>query len=144
MSGGSVADSLERIVASGIALTTLAIAAAPPGSELTFPQWRVMVILAVAGRPMRMSQVARGIGVTLPAMSRQLRRMERRGLVAVSPDPVDRRASAVRLTDAGELVRAAIVASRLAMIAALTASLESEPGLQDALRRAADAMEQQA
>lgn len=144
MSDRSVAESLERIVAAGIALTTVAIAAARPGSELTFPQWRVIVILAAAGTPIRMSQVARGIGVTLPAMTRQLRRMERRGLVTVAPDPTDRRATLVGLTEAGEEVRAAITGWRQARISALTGSLEGEPSLRDALDRAATALEQPA
>jgi DNA-binding MarR family transcriptional regulator len=144
MKDRSVAESLDRIVAAGIALTTVAIAGARPGPELTFPQWRVIVILAAAGEPLRMSQVARGIGVTLPAMTRQLRRMERRGLVGVAPDPSDRRAIVVRLTEAGEEVRAAIIGSRLAQISARTGPLEAEPSLREALDRAATALEQPA
>ena len=89
----AVAESLERIIFAGVALTTVAFSNSQPEVELTFPQWRVLVILGAAPEGLRIAEVARLLGVTLPATSRQLRRLERRGLVAVRPDASDRRAS---------------------------------------------------
>ncbi len=56
------------------------------------------------------------IGATGSATSRLLGRMERRGLVVSEPDEQDRRATIVRLSDAGERLRAGIVQDRRDLI----------------------------
>ncbi len=135
----TVAESLERIIFAGVALTTVAIGAARPDFELTFPQWRVLVVLGESDTGMRIGEVARRVGVTLPATSRQVHRLERRGLIEVSPDDRDRRASRARLTVAGRQVQAAIIDDRRARIAEIAAPFESEPELRDRLIRIAEA-----
>lgn len=141
MPEASVADSLERIVFAGVALTTRALAEAMPSVELTFPQWRVLVVLG--GRPagVTISEVAASIGVTPPATSRQLRRLERRGLVTVSPDERDRRAARVRLTAEGTATRDAIVAYRRRRIDESLASIELDPEAAAHVARLADAFD---
>ncbi|MFE6101825.1 MarR family winged helix-turn-helix transcriptional regulator [Streptomyces laurentii] len=52
--------------------------------------------------PQRATDLAAYIGVGKATMSRQLRALEDLGLVARDPDPVDGRASLVRLTDEGQ------------------------------------------
>ena len=64
------------LVIAGVALTSVAISGARPGFDLTFPQWRVLVVLGEATDGARIGTVARRVGVTLPATSRQLRRLE--------------------------------------------------------------------
>ncbi|MEW5989991.1 MAG: MarR family transcriptional regulator [Chloroflexota bacterium] len=122
-------------------MTTVAIASARPGFDLTFPQWRVIVILGDALEGARISDVARQVGVTLPATSRQLRRLERRGLVTVSRDERDRRAAIARLTGEGERARASIIADRRASIVALATPLESDPATRHELARVAAALD---
>lgn len=141
MTDPAAADSLERIIFAGVAMTTVAIASARPGFDLTFPQWRVVVILGAAPEGVRMSDVARQVGVTLPATSRQLRRLERRGLVAVTRDERDRRTAIARLTAEGERARASIIAHRKALIVALATPLESDPATRHELASAADALD---
>jgi DNA-binding MarR family transcriptional regulator len=52
----------------------------------------------------------------LPATGRLLRRLERRGLLALETDPDDRRATRARLTEAGQATRDAILAYRRRML----------------------------
>lgn len=141
MGDPSVAESLERIIFAGVALTTVAISAARPGIDLTFPQWRVVVILGDRRQGARISEVAQRVGVTIPATSRQLRRLERRGLVTVSPDERDRRAAVARLTPDGQAARDAIVAYRKARIMELAAPFDADGRLAHELSLIADAFE---
>jgi DNA-binding MarR family transcriptional regulator len=111
MSDTPVVDAIEAIIVAGVAMTNRALSQAREGHELTFPQWRVLVILVdPAGLPV--NEIARLIGVTLPATGRQLRRLEQRGLVRLVPDGNDRRVTRAILTDAGHAVRAAIISDR--------------------------------
>ncbi len=117
---------LERIVIGSVGLTTRAVAEAAPGVDLTLPQWRALVILGEQADGERISTVAARVGVTLPATGRLLRRLERRGLVALATDETDRRATRAQLTADGSRVRTAILDFRrtvLDEIAADTAAL---------------------
>ena len=135
-----VAESLERIIFAGVAMTTVAIASARPGIDLTFPQWRVVVVLGSKPDGVRISEVAQQVGVTLPATSRQLRRLERRGLVTVAPDERDRRAAIARLTDEGWSARDAVIAHRKAQLIKLAEPFETSPVTRRELARVADAV----
>ena len=133
-----VADSLERIIFAGVAMTTVALASVRPGFDLTFPQWRVVVILGEEPDGLRLSAVAQRIGVTLPATSRQLKRLERRGLVTVTPDDRDRRAARARLTEEGWQARRAVVDHRRARLEELARPFESRTATRRELARVAE------
>ncbi len=107
----AVAD-LERIVIGAVGITTRALEQAAPGVDLTFSQWRALLILGERPDGIRVGEVAARVGVTLPATSRLLRRLERRDLVALAPDDTDRRATRARLTARGGDVRDAIIEFR--------------------------------
>ena len=124
----ALAADLERIVMGSVSLTTLALEEAGAGFELTFPQWRALLVVGEGEDGARIGEVAARVGVTLPATGRLLRRLERRGLTALAVDAQDRRATRVRLTDRGSAVRAAILAYRRAAIMDLARVLP-EPGL---------------
>ena len=106
------ADDLERFAVGAVGLTTRALAQADAGFELTFPQWRAILVLGEDPDGARIGEVATRVGVTLPATSRLLRRLERRGMTTRSVDEQDRRATRARLTERGSKVRAAILAYR--------------------------------
>lgn len=112
MDATDLAALLERIVAGAVGVTTQALSEATPGYELTFPQWRAISILGEAPDGARVGGLAARVGVTLPATGRLLRRLEQRGLVGLSPDDVDRRATRARLTPAGRDVRESILRYR--------------------------------
>lgn len=108
----ALAADLERIAVGAVGLTTLALERASPGVDLTFPQWRAILVLGESEDGARISDVAARVGVTLPATGRLLRRLERRGLVMLARDPSDRRATRARLTGHGRDVRTAILEHR--------------------------------
>ena len=112
----ALADDLERIAVGAVGLTTRALGTADTGFELTFPQWRALLVLGEEPDGARIGEVAARVGVTLPATSRLLRRLERRGLTALSVDELDRRATRARLTDRGRTVRQTILAHRRAVL----------------------------
>jgi DNA-binding MarR family transcriptional regulator len=142
LTAGRIVDAVERLVFAGVALTTRSLADARAELDLTLAQWRVLVVLGETDDGATISKVAGRIGVTLPATSRQLRRLERRGLVDVSPDQRDRRATRVRLTPLGRSARDDVVAARRARIAQVVRSLDLDPAVTIQLMRIADALQQ--
>ena len=112
MSDPSFLDSLESIIVAGVALTTEALADAAHDTELTLPMWRVLVVLGSSEDGATVSEVARRIRVTVPATSRQLQRLAKRGLVSLMVDDQDRRAMRARLTPAGSEFREQVMGSR--------------------------------
>lgn len=128
--GDALASSMERFAVAAVALTARALAEADGGADLTFPQWRAVVVLGERADGARIGEVAARVGVTIPATSRLLRRLERRGLVALGVDEQDRRATRARLTDRGVAVRAAILRHRQAVLREVVASL-SDPARLD-------------
>ncbi len=138
----TLATLLERIVLAGVGLTTRALAEAAPGTDLTFPQWRVIVVLGEHANGATVSAVAARIGVTVPATSRQLQRLARRGLVEIRPDEQDRRAVRARLTGNGRATRRAIFAYRRRRIAATTEEMELSSTSLEKLAAIADAFDE--
>jgi DNA-binding MarR family transcriptional regulator len=120
---------LERLVFGAIGMTALALASAGDGAgaELTLSQWRVLVIAGEEREGKRVGEIAARIGVSLPAASRQCRRLERRGLVIAERDETDRRATVIRLSPAGLTVREDIIATRHRLIEELLDSLPRPP-----------------
>lgn len=119
----ALADDLERIAVGAVGLTTRALALADTGFELTFPQWRALLVLGEELDGARIGEVAARVGGTLPATGRLLRRLERRGLTSLSVDELDRRATRARLTERGRTVRETILAHRRAALREIAAGL---------------------
>jgi len=119
----ALAAELERIAVGAVGLTTRALAQADTGFELTFPQWRAILVLGETEDGARIGEVAARVGVTLPATSRLLRRLARRGLTALAVDEQDRRATRGRLTDHGRAVREAILTHRRTTIREIAGTL---------------------
>jgi DNA-binding MarR family transcriptional regulator len=108
----SLTDLLERLVLAGVAITTRALTEATPDLDLTFPQWRVLLVVGERPEGATVSEVSTRVGVTVPATSRQLRRLARRGLLEIARDERDRRAARARLTERGTTARDAILQYR--------------------------------
>jgi len=137
-----VARAIDRIVVAGVALTARALSQATSESDLSLPQWRVLVVLGEATEPLRLSDIAAHVGVTLPATSRQLRRLERRGLIEIRPHEHDRRAVSVVLTPAGQRLREMIVRNRLKAIRDATREVTVDREGAKQLSRLAAALDQ--
>ncbi len=129
MDANGLADRLERMTVGAVGLTTRALAHAAPSVELTFPQWRALLILGEDPNGARVGEVAARVGVTLPATSRLLRRLERRGLVVLATDDADRRARRARLSEAGASVRGEILAYRRTALREIAAGLPTGDGI---------------
>ena len=128
-SANAIAVDLERIVVGSVGLTARALAQADTGFELTFSQWRALLVLGEGEDGARIGEVAARVGGTLPATSRLLRRLARRGLTALAPDELDRRATRARLTDRGRAVREAILDHRRMALREVAATLSASDGL---------------
>jgi DNA-binding MarR family transcriptional regulator len=119
---------LEQIAVGAVGLTTRALAEAAPGVELTLSQWRALFIVGESADGARVGQVAVRVGVTVPATGRLLRRLERRGLVALATDERDHRATRVRLTPRGAEVRASIIEFRWTALEAVASTIDGADG----------------
>lgn len=133
-------DAIDAIIVAGVAMTAAALSRAAAGEELTFPQWRVLVVLSEpAGLPV--TEVSRRIGVTLPATGRQLRRLEERGLLTLELDERDRRVTRAQLTSAGVAVRDTIVGERRDRIRRVLEDLDLGPSIGRGVARIAAALD---
>ncbi len=119
----ALADDLERIAIGAVGLTTRAFTLAARELDLTFPQWRALLVTGEDPSGMRISAVATRLGVTVPTTSRLVRRLERRGLFSLTVDEQDRRATRVALTARGLAARTAILANRRAALRDIAADL---------------------
>jgi DNA-binding MarR family transcriptional regulator len=118
-----VIHALEAIVMAGVAITAEVLARSE-GTDLTLPMWRVLVVLGADRDGATVTEVARRIRVTIPATSRQLRRLAGRGLVSLGVDERDRRAVRARLTDAGISFREDVMRRRRVAIEQALGALE--------------------
>jgi DNA-binding MarR family transcriptional regulator len=93
--------------------------------------------------PVRMSDLATTACLDQSTVSRHLRQLEDQGLVTRSPDPDDRRATLLELSDSGRDVLERAVAARSQLIAEATAewSLEDREHLTRLLTRLAHDLE---
>ena len=66
-----------------------------------FEYFVLAMLSETPGRMLRMTDLAASTNSTLPRLSHVVARLERRGLVARTPCPQDRRATNAELTDAG-------------------------------------------
>lgn len=110
------AIAIELVARAMVGITARALAEAVPGLELSLLQWRALLIIGDDPAGARIGWVGDGVGVPLPAASRLVRRLERRGLVDVGRDPDDGRASRVRLTHVGSNTRSFVLARRRHLI----------------------------
>ncbi len=134
-------DALEALAFGLVAVTSRAIheTATPP--ELTFQQWRVLVVLGGTESGMRVSELAARITASGPSSSRIVRRLARRGLVESTIDPSDRRAVLLRLTHAGSTLRERIIERRRSLIRDTIARQQLSPTATSQLIRLAGLLE---
>ncbi len=112
---------LERIVYGAVAITTLALSEV--ALEITFPQWRVIVVVGESEDGAAVSEIASRIGSAVSPASKLVTRLERRGLLATAKDPADRRVTRVRLTPAGRDLRCRVFDRRREYLRSIAASV---------------------
>ena len=109
-----VVDAVERIILGGVAITARALVGEV--EDLTFAQWRVLMIVGEQEATAHVKGVGQRVGVSAPSASRLLRRLEDRGLIELQRDAIDRRFMRVRLTDAGQDARSQVIERRRLLI----------------------------
>jgi DNA-binding MarR family transcriptional regulator len=94
--------------------------------DLSHGEWGMLAHLSLSGPPYRSSpgQLAEKEGLSSGAMTNRLDQLEKAGLVRRLPDPDDRRALQVELTDKGRELWMKAVDTQAAREAALTATLD--------------------
>ena len=118
--GPSAAGALQAVAFGVVAITTRALQTV--GLELTFVQWRVLVIVGATDEGLTVSEIAARMGSELSPTSRLVARMARRGFVTLVKEDVDRRVTRVTLSSEGRAVRQSVMERRLAMLVAVLAA----------------------
>ena len=110
-------------------------------------EWQVVRALSLAGKPYRLSpgQLAERSKLSSGAMTNRLDRLEEAGLVNRLPDPEDRRALKIELTDNGRRLWERFLAAQGAKESRVAATLDAgeQQRLNDLLRRLALAFERE-
>ena len=122
-----------------VAVTERAIASA--GADLTFVQWRVLLIVGEHAGGATVGEIASRIGANESPASRLVSRLKRRGVVSTERDATDGRVTRVRLTEAGEAMRTQVLDHRrrdLAAVAAARPMTPAEVGMVARLARSFD------
>lgn len=76
----------------------------PVLEKLPFTTLSVLDTLAFGGGPMRLTELARTEQISQPGITQLVTRLERDGLVERRPDPSDKRAVLVHITEAGRRI----------------------------------------
>ena len=132
-------DPLERLVVSSVAMTERAIAAA--GTNLTFVQWRVLLIVGEHPEGATVGEIAARIGARGSPASRLIARLKERGVVAAERDATDRRVSHIRLTERGRDLRRLVLEHRRRDLESVASTLALTPADEVTIRLLARALE---
>jgi DNA-binding MarR family transcriptional regulator len=95
-------------------------------SGLTFTQMKVLMTLSGVEDAPTLKPIAEGLGLSLPSASRAVDGLVKRGLVARTEHPDDRRQRLLALTAAGRELADKVVAARLEGLGQFAASLTDE------------------
>lgn len=90
---------------------------------VSWARTRVLREIATRG-PLRSTDLAAGFGLAARTVTEAIDGLERDGLARRDPDPTDRRAKRISLTDAGEAAAAASEASRIRYVEAVFGVLD--------------------
>ena len=111
---------LEAVAFGSVAVTTRAIAAA--GLDLTFAQWRVLVVVGERPNGATVTEIAARLGAEISPVSRLVSRLARRGVVKARKDDQDRRVTRVTVTEEGRELRETVIARRRELLADVLAA----------------------
>jgi DNA-binding MarR family transcriptional regulator len=111
---------LEAVAFGSVAVTTRAIAAA--GLDLTFAQWRVLVVVGERPNGATVTEIAARLGAEISPVSRLVSRLARRGVVKARKDDQDRRVTRVTVTDEGREIRETVITRRRELLADVLAA----------------------
>ena len=109
-------DVTDAVVGASRALVGIAVRSlAATTDDVTMVQFRALVLLTYQGKE-RVADLADNLGVNSSTVTRLIARLVGKGLVDRLPDPSDRRATLLAITDDGRAVVASVRAQRRAEI----------------------------
>ncbi|MGY5012520.1 MarR family winged helix-turn-helix transcriptional regulator [Streptomyces sp. 900105755] len=112
------------------------------GAPLTAPELDMLIPLRHATEPFIARSLAERLGLSRAGVSKTLGRLEQRGFVARTPNPADRRAALVTITEAGAKAVDELFPRQLSVEIGLLHGLgEDREWVTEALRRLVAAME---
>jgi len=112
------------------------------GAPLTAPEVDMLIPLRHATEPVIARSLAERLGLSRAGVSKTLGKLERRGFIARTPNPADRRAALVTITAAGAQAVDELFPRQLAAEVELLAGLgEDRQWVLKALARLVEAME---
>jgi DNA-binding MarR family transcriptional regulator len=135
----SLVSALERLVVGSVAITARAIATAD--AELSFVQWRVLLVVGERDDGASVGEIANRIGAHASPTSRVVSRLKHRGLVRTEKDAADGRVVRVMLTDAGQELRLRVTQQRRRDLAYCLEVLSPTPTEARAVARLATSFE---
>lgn len=130
---------LHRLVVGSVAITERAIAAA--GADLTFVQWRVLLIVGERDEGVSVGEIASRIGANASPASRLISRLKRRGVVVTEKNDVDGRVTRVRLTEAGMTLRSRVLDHRRVDLASVASAVSLTRTQVEAIDQIAQALD---
>ncbi|MCQ8769685.1 MarR family transcriptional regulator [Streptomyces telluris] len=111
------------------------------GAPLTLQELDFLVPLRYEEEPVIARRLAEDLGLTQAAVSKALAKLERRGLIERAPNPADRRASLVTITEEGKRLMDSLFPRRLTVEAEMFHALGgARAEVLEALERLAEVM----
>jgi DNA-binding MarR family transcriptional regulator len=135
----NLVGALERLVVGSVAITARAVAAAD--AELTFMQWRVLLVVGEHDEGRAVGEIATRMGAHASPASRVVSRLKRRGLVWTDKGDLDKRVVCVRLTEAGRDLRTRVLERRGRDLAEVIGAMSMTPTEAGAIAKLAQSFE---
>lgn len=121
---GLDATTSEVLTASRALLGVVARSVAPVLDQVTVPQFRVLVILSTADRPVRSGDLAAALSVHPSTFTRTADRLVTGGWVTRMENPDNRRETFIQLTDAGHALVDQVTEQRRREIRSILARMD--------------------
>jgi DNA-binding MarR family transcriptional regulator len=122
----SVAQSLGLVMKHLLRSTSREFFAGLEDAGISFTQVRCLGLLSDAGAPLPLTAVSEQIGLSLPAVSRAVDGLVKRGELKRAEDPADRRSKLVSVTARGRATYERLIAVRIAGLERFVDTLESD------------------
>jgi DNA-binding MarR family transcriptional regulator len=132
-------DLLDRLVVGSVAVTARAIT--ETGVDLTFAQWRALLVVGEDADGMTVHEIAARLNSRPSPTSRLVSRLKRRALVASTKDDRDGRVTRVRLTPAGLDLRERILEERRRNLSMVLERARLGPGHEEAIEGLTQSLE---
>jgi DNA-binding MarR family transcriptional regulator len=132
-------DLLDRLVVGSVAVTARAIT--ETGVELTFAQWRALLVIGEDSGGLTIHEIAARLDSKPSPTSRLVSRLKRRSLVSSAKDDRDGRVTRIRLTETGLGLRERILEERRRKLSLVLDRARLGPGHEDAIENLTHSLE---